>query len=291
MTSSPTRRDPVDRRSGFTLIEVLVVVAIIALLISILLPSLTAAKRQARIVVCSTNLRTINQATYFYTQASKDEMPAGISYNKNSKTYIYSEVSGNPWEFLYPFVQKTGAKKGDLLNEGTNYTMLVPVYGCPDDVMQHTTGEAPYPPGSSNSCSWGLSYAANYHLLYRNSLAATDALKRQSGSRTLSSIPRTSTMVTYHDGADDAHGGAGGWIIGDCKTMGNNQCPFEVHHKTGNNFAYLDTHVEFKTMSYTGPQFGIPNFPWAWIPNYRTGQNGGAYDNWTRPKPRPAAPP
>lgn len=44
---------------GFTLIEVLVVVAIIALLLAILLPSLAAARNQAKLVVCSVNMKQI----------------------------------------------------------------------------------------------------------------------------------------------------------------------------------------------------------------------------------------
>jgi len=54
------------RRRGFTLIELLVVVSIIALLISILLPSLSRAREQAKLVACQANISSVGKTFILY---------------------------------------------------------------------------------------------------------------------------------------------------------------------------------------------------------------------------------
>lgn len=68
-----SRRTPA--RKGFTLIEVLVVVAIIALLISILLPSLRQARDLAKRVMCNTNLHDLGICLNTYAQENEGYFP------------------------------------------------------------------------------------------------------------------------------------------------------------------------------------------------------------------------
>ena len=53
--------------SGFTLVELLTVVAIIALLVALLMPAIGRAREAAQGAVCRSNLRQIGQALYAYT--------------------------------------------------------------------------------------------------------------------------------------------------------------------------------------------------------------------------------
>ena len=63
------------RRPGFTLVELLVVIGIIALLISILLPSLNKARGAAQKVACQSNIRQMGLAGTFYNNDNKGFFP------------------------------------------------------------------------------------------------------------------------------------------------------------------------------------------------------------------------
>jgi prepilin-type processing-associated H-X9-DG protein/prepilin-type N-terminal cleavage/methylation domain-containing protein len=63
------------KESGFTLVELLVVIGIIALLIAILMPTLGTAREQANKTKCLANLRSLGQAMYLYAQAFRDKLP------------------------------------------------------------------------------------------------------------------------------------------------------------------------------------------------------------------------
>lgn len=74
---SPSRRarSPWSVRAGFTLIEVLVSIAVIATLIGLLIPGLNKAQETARRVACASNLRQFGYGISSYAEANKDRLP------------------------------------------------------------------------------------------------------------------------------------------------------------------------------------------------------------------------
>jgi prepilin-type N-terminal cleavage/methylation domain-containing protein len=73
--------DPVarPRRRAFTLVELLVVIGIIAVLISMLLPSLNKAREAAKRTACLSNLHQIHLMLVMYGNAHRDQVPIGYS--------------------------------------------------------------------------------------------------------------------------------------------------------------------------------------------------------------------
>ena len=83
---------------AFTLVELLVVVAIIALLVSILVPSLQLARAQADVTVCLTNLRSLALGVqiYFADGETKDLGPASV-YQHHSVVYGWTRTGVEDW--------------------------------------------------------------------------------------------------------------------------------------------------------------------------------------------------
>src|SRR5687767_338821 len=66
-----------SHRKGFTLVELLVVIGIIALLISMLLPALNKARQSANTVACASNMRQVGMMFRMYANENKDRLPPG----------------------------------------------------------------------------------------------------------------------------------------------------------------------------------------------------------------------
>ncbi len=96
---------------GFTLIELLVVVSIIALLISILMPSLSRARKQAKTVVCRSNIRQVGMGALYYAHDYHDQLfPAAINAGTEfpdiggAWARLYGEHNIVEPGLLYPYV-------------------------------------------------------------------------------------------------------------------------------------------------------------------------------------------
>ena len=69
-----------DRRRAFTLIELLIVIAVIAILAGMLLPALRAVRRQAKITACVNNVRQCGGSVTLYLEEYRDWCPPWLPY-------------------------------------------------------------------------------------------------------------------------------------------------------------------------------------------------------------------
>src|SRR3982750_3423251 len=76
---------------GFTLVELLVVIGIIAILIAMLLPALAKSRESAPPAACLSNLRQVHLSFYLYAGNYKDQVPLGYrAGNKQFNSMMYS---------------------------------------------------------------------------------------------------------------------------------------------------------------------------------------------------------
>ena len=86
-TRDPRHVGPACSRGAFTLVELLVVIGIIAVLISILLPTLGRAREAANRTACLANMRTIGQMYLLYAHDNKRQIPLGTQSNVYQESY------------------------------------------------------------------------------------------------------------------------------------------------------------------------------------------------------------
>ena len=90
---------PRNKKRGFTLVELLVVIGIIAVLIALLLPSLNKARQAAMKVACLARMKQLNNATMLFSTNNKGKMPpifAGSATNYTFPWGYYQAIF--PWD-------------------------------------------------------------------------------------------------------------------------------------------------------------------------------------------------
>ena len=141
------RRLTQGARAGFTLVELLVVIGIIAVLIAILMPALSRARNQALAVQCASNMRQLYQICLMFSNENKQHLPrpsipAGNEDASNpdvSKVCIWAVPPGSIWGVA-------DTKVGVLANYVPGEAGRRQLIWCPAD-----NGEATLGGGASNS--------------------------------------------------------------------------------------------------------------------------------------------
>lgn len=106
------RPEHLERRGGFTLFELLVVIGIIVILLSLLLPALSQARRNARTVTCQNGLRQIGAAYQMYGAEFNGAWPvAEFHFSSGS---VPSRDRWRSWyDFISPLSRRTTNEDGD----------------------------------------------------------------------------------------------------------------------------------------------------------------------------------
>lgn len=215
-------------KKAFTLIEVLVVIAVIALLLALLLPALRLAQDQARAIICVNNLRQLAIAWFTYANENEDEIVDGhIPGNNSLQHWVVAPIAANGdyrGNIRPGLVEDKlrGIKKGLLFP----YTKDVKVYHCPSDGRIDIPEQLAYRSysiaGGANGEGWANSY------------------KR---AKKLTEIRSPGKTYIFVEEADDRGWNIGSWVMNLNRT---DQWvdPFAIWHNNKSTLGFSDGHAE-----------------------------------------------
>ncbi|MCE9554241.1 MAG: DUF1559 domain-containing protein [Planctomycetes bacterium] len=135
-------------RRAFTLVEMLVVIAVIGVLIALLLPAIQSARETGRRVVCANNLRQIGLAFHLYDDAQRRLPPA------RSTDLVFN----GPFLMTLPYLERLSESenfKMKLKYDGTANKQIsntvIPTYLCPTMSMPYHVPDATCETGAPGS--------------------------------------------------------------------------------------------------------------------------------------------
>lgn len=158
------------QKRAFTLIELLVVVSIIALLISILLPSLSKAREQAKSAVCQSNLKQIGIGMMSYMAENNDVYPAAWDPTDG-------DPATNNWLATVAPYLGSGEARIDTFVDGGEMSR---VWMCPSDKQEGVR----------------FCYAMNYHVSFAGGVYPNHP---RTTRRRLTDIPNPVTTIMVVD--------------------------------------------------------------------------------------------
>ncbi len=142
------RRFPDGRRAGFTLVELLVVIGVMAILISLLLPAVSRARQQANCVVCQSNMRQIGMSLLSYADQHDGWLYPSqmgwdsehVKFDPTTNQWVYTTwptrvwSSWNPPWLICPSDDQPAGQHSYVLNEYVSYWNIKYSTGLPPGI-------------------------------------------------------------------------------------------------------------------------------------------------------------